>query len=536
MNTTTEYLGTSTPIYFIGDSHTLVFDGIIIKNRSLDSIYHINSKFIPSIRSFNFTNEKGEINKDIIDTLLFLNLLDNSGKPKHLVNAIDNDKINIAKDIPVIQPLIIFSAGDIDCRTLLVRQLGNEIDFNLPYENIFTEKFDKIKNILKLKFVPYNIVAEAIIKLIKPLITGLVILKKAGFENIFLHSLPPPPKDDDDFSNANQYESNFLIRYKTTLLFNYLLEKSCLNHGIYFINNWDEVTDVNGLIDDYSLDKIHLNRKAALISINKLMDFLPSIIHQVKANNEYYLKLYQFNNSLDSKPVPNYEVIKSDCLYSDEILLNEIINSLIFTEDVGNKHLRFDWCGNSIKPFLNFDRIKAAIPTENTLELIRTLLYSKKASDVITNYVGSNYSVICCRILKSEISNSDEGIGPQSYHYDGNPPGIKRGLVYLTDVKEGCGPFEYIDHVSKMPTPIYGDKGSLLLFDANAVLHRATIPKLNNRIVLDLVLAPEIPNHKQLVIWPGMNHWPVNPFYFSIKNYLISPNINNNFIQSYLSF
>jgi hypothetical protein len=57
--------------------------------------------------------------------------------------------------------------------------------------------------------------------------------------------------------------------------------------------------------------------------------------------------------------------------------------------------------------------------------------------------------------------HSESAVGPQSWHHDGCPPGVFRGVLYLCDVDRDTGPFQYKDDKGTL-----GKTGDLLVFDA----------------------------------------------------------------------
>jgi len=144
------------------------------------------------------------------------------------------------------------------------------------------------------------------------------------------------------------------------------------------------------------------------------------------------------------------------------------------------------------------------------------------------NVFNSRLHVMNLLIYRSFVSDNP----PKSswlWHYDDNPKEFIKLMIYLTDVTEDSGPFEYLRHrdtqQSFMPTKIrtgfrnwndppqwpegrvpddelerlqkqgyepfkvIGKKGTILLFNANSI-HRATIPKSKPRDALVLVLKP----------------------------------------------
>jgi hypothetical protein len=183
-----------------------------------------------------------------------------------------------------------------------------------------------------------------------------------------------------------------------------------------------------------------------------------------------------------------------------------------FDRDVSNLHSSWDWAGNSIKPYSSV--LKTGMPSEGLKGELLELITSPYYEAFFKGVLGCSVSIGNCRLVKS-LPHQTDGVGPQSWHEDGCPPGIIRGVLYLTDVSETSGPFQYKDSNSQVHT-IVGNTGDLLVFDAMRLPHRAMPPTLETRMAIDLVFMPRLPGHNAQVIAAGMNHWPADPFAFDI--------------------
>jgi hypothetical protein len=70
---------------------------------------------------------------------------------------------------------------------------------------------------------------------------------------------------------------------------------------------------------------------------------------------------------------------------------------------------------------------------------------------------------------------------------------------------------------------VLGPAGTLFVFDANRIKHRARPPVTRAREALDFVIGPRLPGAPRRVLWCGMNNWPVDPFTFSLDGALGYP-------------
>jgi hypothetical protein len=141
----------------------------------------------------------------------------------------------------------------------------------------------------------------------------------------------------------------------------------------------------------------------------------------------------------------------------------------IFDRDVSNMHSSWDWAGNSVKPYSSV--IKTGVPSEGLKGELLKLITSPYYEAFFKGVLGCSVSIANCRLVKS-LPHATTGVGPQSWHEDGCPPGIIRGVLYLTDVSEANGPFQYKDSNSQVHT-VVGKVGDLLVFDAMRLPHRA---------------------------------------------------------------
>jgi hypothetical protein len=186
--------------------------------------------------------------------------------------------------------------------------------------------------------------------------------------------------------------------------------------------------------------------------------------------------------------------------------------SEVFDRDVGNMHSSWDWAGNSIYPYS--EALRTGLPSSSLIEDLCALFTSSDFEVFFRSILGCSVMVCNCRLVQS-LPHADAGVGPQSWHQDGCPPGVIRGVLYLTDVDERCGPFQYKDEADRVHT-VVGHTGDLLIFDAMRLRHRALPPTYSVRAAIDLVFMPRLPGQAFQIVVSGMNHWPADPFAYSI--------------------
>jgi hypothetical protein len=180
--------------------------------------------------------------------------------------------------------------------------------------------------------------------------------------------------------------------------------------------------------------------------------------------------------------------------------------------DVGNRHSAWDWAGNAIAPYS--DDLRTGVPSAALIGDLIRLFTGEDFEAFFRGVLGCPATIGNCRLVKS-LPHSGEGVGPQSWHQDGCPPGVIRGVFYLTDVGEFSGPFQHKD-ASGAEHSVLGKAGDLLVFDAMRLPHRAMPPERDVRMAIDLVFMPRLPGQEFGILVAGMNHWPADPFFYRV--------------------
>ncbi len=217
--------------------------------------------------------------------------------------------------------------------------------------------------------------------------------------------------------------------------------------------------------------------------------------------------------------VQSYRTEGRCVLQLDRGMVDHWKNSLDFSLDIGNRHPRWDWYGKPIRSYTK--NVLTADPSLDLLQGLHQILDQPDLEQFFLACVGCPIIVLNCRLFRS-LRHAEDGVGPQAWHGDGTPAGVIRGLIFLTDVDEDSGPFQYQDAAGEVHSVI-GPAGTFVIFDANRLLHRAKPPKHRERMAIDLVFLPRHPGEPLQVIFAGMNAWPVDPFQYSLGGMLVYP-------------
>lgn len=522
-----------TPVYMIGDSHSLIFKDLLFKEQYFfDKTFLAKTGYCSGLAASSFVTSDLQLNPEIIDVLRGECLIDQDLKAFHLSKTETSHALITATDDLVKEPIIVLFCGDIDLRSVFLRRLGAKHDFILPFE-VDLEQFEPVPD---AQNIPFELVLDLAQKMLKPLSSGLSLLKNMGFSKLFLHCLAPQTLDDEAYERINGYHSPLVLRYKATILFNHLLEKLALEANVHFVNTWPEVTENNRLNPRFFLDHIHLNKHAAKISLRKILSLQTFINPEViKEQYEYFYEqaLISFSTGdwlIDEEILEEFNqqkiVIVPQAMGQGRV--QSILDTLTFELDVGNKHCRLDWGGNEPEPFSS--NVLTAQPQIETLKLVHDFIYEESIACIFHSCCQYHYVIPTCRFFHS-LPHQLEGDGPQKFHFDGAPPGAIRAIIYLSDVDKNSGPFEYLNSKGEVKQ-VLGPAGTLFIFDANAILHRGSPPRSGDRKVIDFVILPHFDEYSELVLWPGMNHWPVDPFHFTLHNYVSYPELSESVMMS----
>lgn len=246
-----------TPVFVIGDSHTLPYRDQLMRDPQTGKLYIGVARYIPGLRASDFTNDDGEIAPAIIEALASAYLTDRDCNPTFTSFERSELANTFAMGMSGTIPIVIFSAGDIDARSHLTRLLGGRFDVLIPGST----EFPRSKN---PTILPLSIIAERAERMIAPLVRGLEQLRERGFSRLFLLLAPPPSADDRTFEVVQGFFCPLSTRFKVATLFNQLLRRAAENAGIRVIDLWPHVIESPMQVGrQYFLDGVHLNRLAA---------------------------------------------------------------------------------------------------------------------------------------------------------------------------------------------------------------------------------------------------------------------------------
>ena len=498
-------------IYIIGDSHALAFQNKMLtlpnyKINFLPKLLYIRGLSIDNI--LNGQNLRPEINNFLLQS----NLVAENNLPSSLSQTRNVLNEQYATGQGFSNQNFLFHCGELYVRHYLK---------NLIQQN------DKLELNEQLKIKLNNDFSKIIDLYFK-------ILKNLGNQfhlNISIHDICPPTPNDDDFFNLNNYLIPKELRSYSYRLFNQLLEDfSFQNPSIFVCKSRDYLEDNNGFLNkDFEFDSCHADIKYASTSLERIAtNWLQ--FRTAERSPRYYRwfeKTFNAQPNNANIPISKIGITNPKKLFNEnevKVLIKETHNY----ENQLSKLPTLDWASlpifqrNSVS-----QKIQIGAISSKGLKVIYDKFFSTEVYEEIKSQINADFSIVNVRPTKSE-PHVEEGIGPQKFHLDHCPPAIFRGIVYLVDVDEEDGAFEYYPVGENLtPKKATGKAGEFFLFDANAIQHRGSPPRSKTRIALDLIILAHTGDIQNTVNTNPGTTWPVDPYLFSLSENSI-PKRNKN--------
>jgi len=512
----------------VGDSHCLPLRDVVFYPDDQDTPVVIEAVYIPGLSAPDMVGANGAIGPKLADALDRVGLLGADERGKWASDEPADLNILFASGIPAAPPVLVVFCGDIDLRGAVFRQFNVSFDFDAPGDPVSPRD--------GLTVVPRGDVESLLVGKFAPIISGIRALWAAGFARTYLAMIPPPSLEDETaFEAAHGFACPLPLRRRLTALANVVLARLCADAGVPFIDVSETVSAGGLLKGEYRLDGFHMTTAGGM---RLIADVLEHAVHHSAAhyNAALYARAAAHAVPVDRANPPAFAETKEEFAREgivrrsiDVAGIDAALSGREFTEDVGNRHLRLTWCGNGREPFNPM--MRSLEPDAALLAAVYDAVYSDAARPLFQACVGSDMHFINTRFFLS-LPHGDAPVGPQTFHHDGCPPGVIRALIYLVDVDSENGPFEYVDSAGTNHFAT-GPKGSLLVFDANRLLHRGSPPRGRLRRVIDFCVAPLPAGMPRRVMWAGMNNWPMDPYQVQVEKMLAHPPLTAKWVRHY---
>lgn len=278
-----------TPILVIGDSNTVAFNNILVEcPEFFAQPFVTRSAFCRQVTCENFTDRSGNIHPAVAEAL-FAHFAAvgplyaavgapcavkpmRAGRPRtpnrafHFPGAAWQRFREIAND-HIESPVIVIVLGTAELHAIL-QTLPAGCDFALDDARFDAGAFAE-KPVGP--YVPAKLVNDLVASRLEPLARGIAVLRKEGFDHVYLHSLHPPAVEDYKYTNVRMACTQAWLRYKVALTINAHFRALCERYEIRFVDMWDDTT-AGGLVDPrFELDGDHLNKEAAYLSVKAVL-------------------------------------------------------------------------------------------------------------------------------------------------------------------------------------------------------------------------------------------------------------------------
>ncbi len=272
------YLGRATPIYMFGDSHCLIYEDMLFKSERLSRTFIFRSNYVPGFQAARFTDSAGNLSSHLVDFLVVESLLDAEGETRRALASgpmrHPGDKLGARAELGRSSPPIFVFCGNVDLRTVFVKQFGPSDNFIFPDGFLHGRDAGPDPDV-QGQIIPFAMILDFVSSMLNPLFAGLRLLAVMGFEKVFLVTIPPIEKDDQQwYCNVGYFSSQF-IRRKGVLLFNELFRRfAATNQGVHVADIYHSLIRDDALEPDCILDAAHLNKVGALRTADVIEEIL----------------------------------------------------------------------------------------------------------------------------------------------------------------------------------------------------------------------------------------------------------------------
>jgi hypothetical protein len=487
---TVEILGTPSLIYMIGESHCLQFSNLMFKSLWLNDSFFCRTRYY-GIPAQNYI-ENDALNPQLTEILESERIL-LDGHAYYMKIA---ESAAYLSGLPQLPPAMVFFAGDVDLQNLFA-ELGNRYDFELPGDTLYGVDFDK-------EPISYLSVSEKLEGLLRPFLDAMSMLRPL-FPRTMVHALPPRSANSD---LAQRWSFGVLVdaplRAKLTLVANDIMASTCAKMDIPFIDLRDQVIEDGYIRADLDLDGLHMGRAAAVLSLEAITAGLYDRTAATGNNGRYELLKalapdYEGAGHPDAAAWTDVGYVVGDIGTS---ALSRLAADLQFLAQPANKNARLDWVGY---PRAGRPGLAIAEPPDAMIESAARLFCVGAARALLQ--VGEPKELTVLHFRPVEIAPSSttrDSVLPTPY-------GCRRAILCLD--RTGSVVQETLD--GQPINEQQASAGKLVIYDPARIRCHAAAGNHAARIV-EIGLAPRLPNHPFRVISAGLNDWPVDPFTYSV--------------------
>jgi hypothetical protein len=477
-------------VHVIGDSHALAFRGKSISLPEYGMVVNASVEFIGGLTMDQLVTGR-QLRPEIVNYFLRNGIITREGIKAAATTDSMVTGVQYASGMGFDRPMVIFIAGEIFIRNVLGAAVAG------PGVKL-SEVHDRFRQVVE-KYV-----------------TDVKSIQSSFGLTAVIHEICPPTADDAKFEEINKFACPRDVRAAAYKIFNTLLLEATYRHHVHFCRSSDYLA-VDGLLaEEFEFDGVHADPKYACTSLERAVSLW---LHtRGGESTDRYISWCKMFAPDGYKPEISRIGVSDIFMPFDGDQVAALRGTIDHFEGLVCKTPKLDWAHQP--PTLGYGKYNETIlygdVTTAGLGMLREVLIEGRFAETIRKLFGAKFSIINVRPVHS-LPHDGGGIGQQAFHHDGCPPGVFRALIYLNDVGPDNGPFEYIPVGATAPVQVTGKAGSMVVFDANAVAHRATPPRSGERWVLDLIFLAHPESCTGIVDCQAGLNWPIDPYMFDVS-------------------
>ncbi|MCU6497098.1 hypothetical protein LPN04_04735 [Rugamonas sp. A1-17] len=491
-------LGTPSPIYLIGESHTLIFRNLLFRAGAAEQLFQTRVRYLPHVLAQNFCDPAVRAyHQHLLDAFRAEELLRPDLTPAHY--SLDGASISGAwmEKRAIVAPALVLCIGDLDIHHLLGQFA--DYDFELPDDVHYG--VDRAK-----RPVAYATIRAQMEKLLSPFTEGLRLLRAVGFTRMMVHCIPP--RTVDDAATLRWTKVHKSVRAKLTVIANQFLARECAAIGVPFIDVWPEMCKDGYLLPEFDLDGTHLTLAAAQVSLDKIVASLER--HTWDAQN---IARYQHaatqaprraqDDVAVGRPAPGIHTGQLDAPVQ---ALEAPSGSYRAAPE---PQPRLDWVA---APDASRAALHSAQPSTAQLTLAAQLLGQGVGQAVLHGDV--DYAMTVSSFRPSRIA---AGSAPQALARSAHA-GLRKAVLRLG----GDGMIAFASAAGEMLHVMSAAPGALAVYDPAAVVC-VLDPAQGDISLVEIALMPLGAGQPFRVVWSGLHDWPLDPFQYGVSGMLAEP-------------
>lgn len=497
--------GSVVPVHMLGESHCMAFDGLLFQPQGHPDLLLCHACYLPTVPASQFSLD-GHVNGALAAALVSAGVLDPGMQAAYLST---NASVAYIAGRALMAPALVVFGGDTELLSRMYVQLGDVYDFALPDDPGFGVDRNK-------QPVPYQQVHAQITQYLAPMFKALDQLRQHHLGRIVVHGLPPRNADQAAVSlNAPGPLPDVAVRSKLALLVNRELAAACARLGFAYVDIWPETTVHGVLRPEFALDGIHLNRKAAKISLEKIAAALVDYT-RANANAARYARAAELAQAPPADAQAHQAQWDAQALVAmqtDPGIAATLAQWMAFAPDAGNTHARPDWVGSARQAQTGLAR---ADPSAAVLQQMEALLTQAPVSAAL--HAGAGHALTAYS-LRPQRSAQAVAYAPHSAHTP-VPPGVRCAVLHLAGPAQYL--FEPIDGATQQASVVDAQVGLLVVFDPRRLRYR--VQSTGTEFAwADIALGPRLQGQPFRMLWAGAGEWPADPFHFTLHGMQAHP-------------